>query len=195
MKLIDILVIVALIIAISLFINITLYSNNTEHLTSLSNEAVQNLASAYNSGSLSVSNLQVTQSFNLLPNGIIVAWYYGTPPPTGWVVCDGTNGTPDLRSRFIVGSGQGAGLTNRVIGSYGGEENHQLTINELPSHNHQYPGDDQLQQWVDSTVSNINYDASSSGGNGHIYTTGKTGGNQPHNNMPPWYALMFIMKK
>ena len=45
-------------------------------------------------------NLEVNGSFNLLPRGVIVAWSNATPP-AGWALCDGANGTPDLRGRFI----------------------------------------------------------------------------------------------
>lgn len=37
-----------------------------------------------------------------VPSGKIIA-FFGTVAPTGWVACDGTNGTPDLRSRFVKG--------------------------------------------------------------------------------------------
>jgi microcystin-dependent protein len=68
-------------------------------------------------------------------SGTIVMWA-GSVIPGGWVLCDGTRGTPDLRGRFILGSGQGVGLTNRTIGQTGGAETHVLTTNEIPSHTH-----------------------------------------------------------
>ena len=51
--------------------------------------------------------------------------------PDNWSVCDGQNGTPDLRERFIVGAGNKYGLRSR-----GGEKEHILTIDEMPSHRH-----------------------------------------------------------
>ncbi len=45
---------------------------------------------------------------------------------------------PDMRGKVSVAAGAGAGLTNRVFGSIGGEENHTLTVNEIPSHTHTY---------------------------------------------------------
>jgi microcystin-dependent protein len=53
----------------------------------------------------------------------------------------GGNGTttfmlPDLRSRLAMGQGNGQGLTPRVIGQVGGEENHTLLLTETPSHTH-----------------------------------------------------------
>ena len=51
--------------------------------------------------------------------------------PDGWALCDGSNGTPNLKDRFIVGAGYSYNL-----GAIGGENYHTLTINEMPSHNH-----------------------------------------------------------
>lgn len=185
----DIIICILCIFVLYIIIN----NNKYEHLTSLSNEAIQSLASAYNTGNMAVTNLNVTGSFNLLPRGVIVAWYYSTVP-NGWALCDGTNGTPDLRSRFVIGSGQGIGLTNRPIGSYGGEESHVLSLNEIPSHTHTMPGDDMLESWA-TRLSNISYDADSRySGNGGIFATSSSGGSQAHNNMPPYYALAYIMK-
>jgi microcystin-dependent protein len=60
--------------------------------------------------------------------------------PEGWALCDGTvvNGypTPDLRGRFILGAGEGAGLTMRKVGAVGGAETHVLTDEEMPAHAH-----------------------------------------------------------
>ena len=78
--------------------------NKQENITSdsgktLSDEALQNIASVYGNkdGTVSFNNLNA-QNFR----GIIVAWS-GTIDkiPTGWALCDGTNGTPDLRGRFL----------------------------------------------------------------------------------------------
>jgi microcystin-dependent protein len=81
--------------------------------------------------------------------------------PRGWANCDGqlmsvaqnpdlflvlgtkfggngiaTFGLPDLRGRSPVDDGQGAGLSNRVLGESGGAESHTLTLNEMPLHSH-----------------------------------------------------------
>jgi microcystin-dependent protein len=61
---------------------------------------------------------------------------FGTTAPSGWALCNGENGTPDLLGRFILGSGQGKGLTNRTINTKDGTETHKLTVAEMPSHNH-----------------------------------------------------------
>lgn len=128
------------------------------------------------------------------PKGIIVAWSGNIGRiPNGWALCDGkTNGTPDLRGKFILGANPNSNKNTNYsvyeMGVSGGEEKHKLTINELPKHNH--PG-------------YIN--AGESGGDGYWYESGGyrmksysdrsfTGDDQPHNNMPPYYALAYIMK-
>ena len=55
--------------------------------------------------------------------------------PSGWLLCNGSNGTPDLRDRFIVGTGGSYG-----VGFTGGEVTHTLTIAEMPRHNHTFTG-------------------------------------------------------
>ncbi len=129
-----------------------------------------------------------------LPMGSIVIWS-GTLSsiPTGWQLCDGTNGAPDLRDRFVVGARQdsgGAAVTN-VSGSLtktGGEAFHILTIAEMPAHTHTGRfADDRDDSSGDDTTYYVNKGSSAS-------VSGSTGGGQPHNNLPPYYAVCFIMK-
>lgn len=67
----------------------------------------------------------------LVPAGIITMWYGSTATiPTGWVLCDGTNSTPDLRSKFIYGASSGGALVT------GGAASVTLATGNLPAHNH-----------------------------------------------------------
>lgn len=71
-----------------------------------------------------------------VPVGGIIAWYgSSTTVPQGWAICNGTNGTPDLRNRFIVGAGD-----TYATGATGGADSvnisHTHTIDSAGSHNH-----------------------------------------------------------
>jgi microcystin-dependent protein len=80
----------------------------------------------------SVTAQKLDASINFFPTGGIVMWS-GTPVnvPSGWTLCDGTNGTPDLRNRFIVGAG-----SNYSAGATGGSESVSLSESQMPAHSH-----------------------------------------------------------
>jgi microcystin-dependent protein len=79
----------------------------------------------------------VTRAINaaltgLIPVGIIVLWNGSVATiPTKWQFCDGTNGTPDLRDRFVVGAG-GA----YAVDAIGGQASVALSVDNMPAHNH-----------------------------------------------------------
>jgi microcystin-dependent protein len=84
--------------------------------------------------STTVATTEFTQALMqaMLPQGVITMWSGSILSiPTGWVLCDGTNGTPDLRNRFIVGAGD-----DYTVGDNGGEASSTLTTAELPGHTH-----------------------------------------------------------
>ena len=69
-----------------------------------------------------------------VPSGAIIIWKGSVETiPVGWVLCNGANGTPDLRSRFVIGAGGSYAVTN-----FGGAtaQSITLTIGNLPSHTH-----------------------------------------------------------
>lgn len=121
-----------------------------------------------------------------IPSGGIIA-YSGEAEtiPEGWAVCDGENGTPDLRGRFILGVSE-----THPMGETGGEEEVTLTVDQMPSHDH--TGSRM------STTGNKVAVSTSSSAVPHYYRsddrTEVSGGSQPHPNMPPYYALIYIMK-
>lgn len=126
-----------------------------------------------------------------MPKGAIIMWN-GTIVPDGWALCNGqtSNGvtTPDLRGRFIVGYNPND-TDYDTIGETGGEKTHTLTVAEMPSHSHSYTittgnNDDVKHSGYDSVVS-LNLNST---------LTGSTGGNQAHENCPPYYTLAYIMK-
>ena len=133
-----------------------------------------------------------------IPKGIIVMWS-GATVPEGWALCDGQNGTPDLRNRFVLGAGGGYG-----IGTTGGNSEinlaHSHTIND---HTHSYSGNTGAAQGdvVNRTKDNNLY---TTAGTAHYHSySGTTGGASDRgtnsqlgntNILPPYYALAFIMK-
>ena len=151
-------------------------------------------------GNLTVKDLQVNGVSNLTPKGGIIAWKFSStnivngvviPPPT-WALCDGQNGTPDLRGRFILGGGQGAGLTNRLTNAIGGLEQVTLTEAQMPSHQHHYIDQAQTAVFTFGDHGTRRHAVSGMGDRG--LNTHHRGGNQPHENMPPFYVLAYIMK-
>jgi microcystin-dependent protein len=64
--------------------------------------------------------------------------YTGNSAPSGWAICNGSSGTPDLRARFVVGAGDGtgAGNSNYSVNNTGGAEQVTLSLSQVPSHSH-----------------------------------------------------------
>lgn len=142
-----------------------------------------------------------------IPAGIIALWSGAIGSiPSGWNLCDGTNGTPDLRDRFIVGAGN-----NYAVAATGGTADaivvaHTHTATSTvtdPGHHHS------LTQIPVNTNVNIQtgfYDRTVGGAGSSFITdnattgvtvattnqsTGTSGTNQ---NLPPYYALAYIQK-
>lgn len=79
-------------------------------------------------------------NINTFPSGGIVMWSGAVASiPTGWNLCDGTNGTPNLIDRFIVGSGTDSGDTHD-IGDTGGDNDKTLAAANIPAHSHTFSG-------------------------------------------------------
>jgi microcystin-dependent protein len=139
-----------------------------------------------------IADLDAALRPSIVPKGTIVMWG-GSTPPAGWALCDGVNGRPDLRGRFIVGAGQATGLKagdlNPVynVGDKGGENMHKLTIPEMPSHSHNSPYP------TPEKFSGSKFNAANAT-NSESRATSSAGGDQPHENRPPYYVLAYIIK-
>ena len=117
------------------------------------------------------------------PSGII-AMYEGTGSsiPSGWRLCDGSGGTPDLRNRFVVAAGR-----EYDIGDTGGSNEHQLTVSEMPRHRHNYRRQRNSRRGRNRNTNRPRFERNRN--------TNNTGGDQPHENRPPYYALAYIQKE
>jgi microcystin-dependent protein len=143
--------------------------------------------------------------------------FAGNFPPAGWAFCDGTlvsiaeNETlfnligttyggdgqttfalPDLRGRAAVGVGQGSGLSSYVLGEQGGVESVTLTTNQIPRHGLAVSDLDRTRNHPTGVVAvgGAYRPAGDADGAGAFATVG---GNQPHENMPPFLATSFII--
>ena len=148
-------------------------------------------------GSMSAQNASVAGSITgmgAIPVGGIIVWSGSAASiPDGWALCDGnvSNGwkTPNLLNSFILGVGGKYGLGDR-----GGSETVTLKSEHMPRHRHEYKfkGADTSMDW-DSD--NIFYDLTGHyPKNSNSKYTEYAGGDKPHDNMPPYYALCYIMR-
>jgi hypothetical protein len=107
----------------------------------------------------------------------------------GFALCNGSNGTPDLRGTFIVGLGTGDYAS---IGNTGGEETHLLTQGELPDFNLPYTINKD-----NNAIGSSGYFASSTGGGtaqSSNLSVNSGGNDEAHENRPPYYVLAYVMK-
>ena len=104
-----------------------------------------------------------------VPSGVIVLWSgASTAIPTGWVLCDGLNSTPDLRDRFVVGAG-----SSYAVGATGGSNTVALAETNLPSHSH---GAGTFSAGAGGDHShNFNANTGNSGNHAHNGSTSNTG--------------------
>jgi microcystin-dependent protein len=146
---------------------------------------------------------------NGVPSGSILLWSGSIASiPTGWVLCNGASGTPDLRNRFVVGAG-----STYAVGATGGSADatlvsHSHTASSSssvsdPGHNHRAPG----QAQPGGGAADGSFDNYRNAGNGPYVNSNTTGisvststsistvGSSATNaNLPPYYALAYIMK-
>ncbi|MFT6178909.1 MAG: microcystin-dependent protein [Akkermansiaceae bacterium] len=142
--------------------------------------------------------------------------------PRGWAQCDGqllaissntalfsllgttyggdgrtTFGLPDLRGRFPMHLGNGAGLTSRRWGQKSGQEDHTLATSEMPSHSHGQAVTAEVGNQaspvgaVPATANDGESNYSTNAANLSTSNTTNVGGNQSHNNMPPFLVINF----
>ena len=111
----------------------------------------------------------------VVPSGVIVMWS-GTIGniPVGWVLCDGTNGTPNLEEKFIVGA-----VTIYGVGATGGGTEHTHNI-LLGDHSH--------------TITALGGGLASGQDYSNATDSFAIGDTEIAGTLPPYYALAYIMK-
>lgn len=148
----------------------------------------------------------------VMPTGAIIMWSGAlTEIPAGFALCDGTNGTPNLSGRFVVGydaasNSVPANATDTTenygkIGNKGGRTSVSLLTSELPEHYHLNGVADDVQGGFvyGGVTTDMPGNATLSINNEGTQRTyqGKTssvGSAQAHENRPPYYVLAYIIK-
>jgi len=156
------------------------------------------------------------------PSGVIVLWSGSIGSiPAGWYLCNGNNGTPDLRDRFVVGAGSTytvdatGGSANAIVVSH----THTFTTGSSGSHTHgvwsnSNQSSDTALTWGNTSIGAASVAAlndaatgytptlagasvqgiETAGSHTHTGTTDSTGNSATNANLPPYYALCYIMK-
>ena len=155
---------------------------------------------------ITVTGTSTADSFvgnGTIPVGGIIMWSGSTASiPTGWAICNGSNSTPNLTNRFVVGAGSGyavdatGGSADAVIV----EHNHSYSNFSNPgNHVHSYTrfsgtantdNDESHQRLNGSTTA----DTDGAGSHIHSFDIDNQGVSGTNANLPPYYALAYIMR-
>ena len=162
---------------------------------------------------------------NAYIRGMIILWSGSVNNiPSGWILCNGSNGTPDLRNRFVVGAGSTyavdatGGSANAVVVSHNhtgstnttGNHKHTGSASSAGNHRHSqtptgssiYGGGAQSGAGANSGNSYTSeagahthgLSLNNAGNHSHSFTTANKGESGTNKNLPPYYALAYIMK-
>ena len=189
-------------------------ANDAVTTDKLANSIITTIADKANTGANLSTFTNDTNYITLAQVPIVtgmIMMFSGTVAPTGWVLCDNSAAAqaanaPDLRDRFIVGTG-----STYSLNATGGANTVTLTEGQMPQHNHTFSGssshshsikkgenDDSDQHAVSTTDFASGTQNRSGLVNSSTVTisgnTGNKGSGSSHENRPPYYALSYIMK-
>ena len=135
-----------------------------------------------------------------IPANIVIMWSGAIADiPSGWFLCNGQNGTPNLTNRFVVGSGNlytldtTGGTKDRIVVSH----NHSATTSSSGNHTHTMTGWGLVGSSAgfgvrpDNNIGSVG--STASGSHGHSASISAAGSSGTDKNMPPYYALAYIM--
>ena len=159
-------------------------------------------------------------SDEIIARNSIILWSDCTNIPTGWTLCDGSSGTPDLSGKFIIGAGNGFDENttggnmnhNHLISTSGTVMSHTLTENEMPYHSHR--ADTEFKYFVriradgcgtergtDCDFGTTQFDLQyvgeelyKGGNQGHTHGLSVASSSDLQSNLPPYHVLCYIMK-
>ena len=157
-----------------------------------------------NNTQIATTAFATTVAAAAFPVGGIIMWSGSVASiPSGWVLCNGSNGTPDLRNRFVVGAGSTyavdatGGSADAIVVSHNHTASSTSTVTD-PGHTHLIPvggsgsGNPSLTNAGSSTATTV---SNTTGITVATSTTVNSAGSSGTNaNLPPYYALCFIQK-
>ena len=171
-------------------------------------DANNNLVATYDN--ISGILTQIPSASPTLPSGVIVIWSGSTGSiPSGYVICDGSNGTPDLRNSFVLGAGnsytvgQTGGSTDAIVVSHTHTATSTVTD---PGHAHNSSNNNFMVNYAGggqngtNNVRSFGFDTATATASAitgiTVATTNASAGTSGTNaNLPPYYALAYIMKQ
>lgn len=152
-----------------------------------------------NSSSTQVATTAFVRS--VVPAGIVSMWSGSVANiPSGWLLCDGSNSTPDLRNRFVIGAGSTYG-----VGASGGSKDavvvdhtHTTTVTD-PGHSHNVTSLDPepgggVSSWQGGSDALSATNSTTTSATGITVGIANAGVSGTDANLPPYYALCYIMK-
>ncbi len=180
-------------------------SGDPEESNSWGYDADKTVMSLRADGDVTVAGRIKDKTGYVIPVGTVVP-YAGSSAPEGWLMCDGepfdtskypdlynvlgSDTPPNLIDRFITGAGDDYDLNDT-----GGLDKVPLTVDEMPSHNHNPDSDFKYVLKQDHTYTVIKTDGEGDEPNlVKAKALESRGGGQPHENLPPYYALNYIIK-
>ena len=146
-----------------------------------------------------------TSTASPIPTGVITMWSGSTGSiPTGWALCNGGNGTPDLRDRFVIaaGSAYAVGATGGSADAVVVSHTHTATSTDA-GHSHNSANNNFMVNYAGggqngrNDVRSFGFDTATAtaSATANITTTNtSTGVSGTNVNLPPYYALAYIMK-
>lgn len=171
--------------------------------------------SSIEANSISYENITINGNKSPFASRLMIIMWYGkiSDIPSGWVICNGTNGTPDLREKFVIGAGK-----SYKVGKIGGRRFISLQTSNIPRHRHfgktTKGGAHNHLQWVgglddrnfsgvpgqtpaaDAPAQHRRYwTNSNNSAHSHNLKTNITGGKELLDMLPPYRSILYIMKK
>ena len=187
------------------------------------NTSISSVTDSDSNNELAIDGRIKDQTGYVMPVGSIIA-FGGTNPPDGWLLCNGDaipddtkfqelknvlggNNTPNLAGRTIIGTGKPNSNTQSdgrnpnfdsdnvwPVNYTGGEYKHKLSINEMPNHSHSYQAHNERVAGDNISMAGTDISAADCRNWNKNKVTASSGNGDAHNNMPPYWALTYIIK-